>query len=181
MEIPAAVRSLVARSIAGVRRRLPDARWVKEEAYHLTLHFLGEVEDSSMTALSAQLGPVFASHESFSVQLGAGGTFPPGGRARIAWIGLMDPAPVVALAHDVRAGCVAVGMKAEARAFTPHLTVARCRRPWPRSAATDWVDAFSGSIGVPFPVNRGVLMSSRLEQRGARYDVVADYPLGTAT
>lgn len=179
MEIPSAVRRLVSRSIAEVRPRLPDAQWVKAGAYHLTLHFLGEVEESLIIELSDQLRPVFEGHEQFSAQLGAGGTFPRGGRARIAWIGLEDPSPVVALALEVRAKCVAVGARREERAFRPHLTVARCRRPWPRSAAADWAAAFNKSVGAPFAVSRGVLMSSQLGQGGARYDVVADYPLGT--
>ena len=108
---------MVSRSIAELRPRLPGARWVTAEGYHLTLQFLGEIEDALISVLGEQLGPVFEGHGRISVQLGAGGTFPRGRAARIAWIGIEDPGPVVELAQDVQAKCTALDVQQEKRSF----------------------------------------------------------------
>jgi 2'-5' RNA ligase len=181
LEIPSLLCSLVARSIAEVRPRLPVAQWVAAENYHLTLQFLGEIDEALIAELEDRIGAVFESHEPFSLRLGTGGTFPTGVPARIAWIGIDDQGRLEELARDVRAACADLDIHREKRPFSAHLTVARCRRPWPRSAAAEGTAALGRPIGSPFAVTRGVLMSSRLQQGGARYDVIADYPLGATS
>jgi 2'-5' RNA ligase len=178
LEVPEPVRREVARRVAGLRDRLPRARWVDLEKIHLTLLFLGETPADKVPALSAKLREAFAKHPPMAVRLSGGGTFPPKRPARVAWIGLEAPEELAAVQADAVAAAVeAVGFEPEERPFRPHVTLARCDPNWPRDAIEKFTAAFPGEIGPPFTVDRGVLMESKLSPKGARYSVVEGFPL----
>jgi 2'-5' RNA ligase len=164
--------------MAGLRDRLPRARWADPENIHLTLLFLGETPEDRIPALSAKLREAFAKHAPLTVRLAGGGTFPPQRPARVAWIGLEAPEELQAVQADAVAAAVeAAGFEPEERPFKPHVTLARCDPTWPRDAAGKFAAAFPGEIGPPFIVDRGVLMQSKLSPRGARYSVVESFPM----
>ncbi|HYU31666.1 MAG TPA: RNA 2',3'-cyclic phosphodiesterase [Thermoanaerobaculia bacterium] len=178
MEIPEAVRREVARRVAGLRERLPRARWVDVENIHLTLLFLGQVDDAKVPALAAALREAFAKHPPLDLRLAEAGTFPPRRPARVAWVGMESPGDLAALHRDITAAAVeTVGFEPEERPFHPHVTLARCEPNWPRDAADKFVAAFPGTIGQPWTAERGVLMESKLSPRGARYGIAAELPL----
>ncbi|HWN43631.1 MAG TPA: RNA 2',3'-cyclic phosphodiesterase [Thermoanaerobaculia bacterium] len=177
LEVPEPVRREVARRMAGLRERLPRARWVDPENIHLTLLFLGETPADKVSALSEKLREAFAKHPPLAVRLSGGGTFPPKRPARVAWIGMDAPEELAAVQADAVAAAVeAVGFEPEERPFRPHVTLARCES-WPRDAVDKFTSAFPGEIGPPFTVDRGVLMESKLSPRGARYSVVEGFPM----
>jgi 2'-5' RNA ligase len=188
LEIPEPVRREVRRRMAGLRDRLPRARWVDPDVLHLTLLFLGEVAPDRVAPLAGRLAPAFASHPALPLRLAGGGTFPPGRPARVAWIGVAAPpelAPLqaaVALAAREALEPPATPVAAAARPtgerpFQPHITLARCPSPWPRGAGEKFAAAFPGEIGPPFLATRGVLVESRLSPRGPRYRNLAELPL----
>ncbi len=181
LEVPEAVRRELTRRVAGLRDRLPRARWVDPEMVHLTLLFLGETPADRVPALSAKLREAFAKHPPMTLRLSGGGTFPPKRPARVAWVGLDAPDELAAIQADAVAAAVAAigagGFEPEDRPFKSHVTLARCDPNWPRDAAEKFAAAFPGEIGPPFRVDRGVLMESKLSPRGARYSVVEAFPL----
>lgn len=179
LELPAALRAELGRRVAELRRDLPPARWVRAESYHLTLVFLGETPSSRESALAARLDGVFRRAAAFDLQLGGAGCFPPGRPARVIWVGLAPEPRLLELRAAVDAACRAeLDLAPERRPYEPHLTVARCRRPWPVGAARRWSEGLSGRIGRPFRVREGVLMESRLEPAGASYRARARMPVG---
>jgi 2'-5' RNA ligase len=178
LEIPDAGGRELARRVAGLRERLPRARWVEPEKLHLTLLFLGQIADDQVPNLGAALREAFAKHPPMTLRLSGGGTFPPKRPARVAWVGMEAPEELAAVQADAVAAAVnAVGFEPEARPFTSHVTLARCEPNWPRDAAERFAAAFPGEVGPPFRVDRGVLMESKLSPRGARYGVVEAFPL----
>jgi 2'-5' RNA ligase len=201
-ELPDPVRARIADRLAQLRSRLPPASWVPAERLHLTLAFLGELDQTRLAALDAALGPVFARSPRLSLRLGAAGTFPPQRPARVAWIAVEegDADPVRARtggpeerAENETADGAGVGLRSiegsvraaladvleqplEERPYHAHVTVARPRRPWGRSA----VAAFRlecGNIEGGWEARRAVLMESRLGSAGAQYSVRQEYPL----
>jgi RNA 2',3'-cyclic 3'-phosphodiesterase len=195
LEIPEPVR----RRVAGLRERLPRARWVDPDVLHLTLLFLGEVAPEQVAELAGRLGQAFATHPALPLRLAGGGTFPAGRPARVAWIGVAGPpelAPlqgaVVRAAREALELPASSGAPATARAaaalreagerpFQPHVTLARCPSPWPRGAAEKFAAAFPAEIGPPFVADRGVLVESRLSPRGPRYRHLAELPLAAGS
>lgn len=178
LEIPEPVRREVARRVAGLRDRLPRSRWVDPANLHLTLLFLGQVEEAKVPSLASALREAFAKHPPLELRLAGGGTFPPRRPARVAWVGMETPGDLQALQADVSDAAVAsVGFEPEERPFSPHVTLARCDPQWPRDAIDKFVTAFPGTIGQPWTAESGVLMESKLSPHGARYRVVEAFPL----
>lgn len=179
LEIPEAVRREVARRVAGLRERLPRAKWVDTANLHLTLLFFGQVDDEKVPALAEALREAFARHPPLDLRLADAGTFPPRRPARVAWVGMETPGDLMGLQADATAAAVdAIGFEPEDRPFSPHVTLARCDPNWPRDASDKFAAAFPGTIGQPWTAERGVLMESRLSPRGAQYKVAAELPLG---
>jgi 2'-5' RNA ligase len=178
LEIPEPVRREVARRVAGLRDRLPRARWVDPANLHLTLLFLGQVDEAQVPVLTAALRKGFARNQPLELRLAGAGTFPPRRPARVAWVGMETPGDLLALQADVSdAAVAAVGFEPEERPFSPHVTLARCEPPWPRDAAEKFATAFPDTVGQPWTAEGGVLMESKLSPKGARYRVVEELPL----
>jgi 2'-5' RNA ligase len=178
IEIPQPVCREVKRRTAGLRDRLPRARWVDPDVLHLTLLFLGEVAAESLGELAAALRSAFAPLPPLGLRLSGAGTFPPGRPARVAWLGVEAPRELAALqAGAVAAAAAAVGHEPEDRPYHPHITLARCPSPWPRPAAEKFVAALPGEIGPPFTASRGLLIESKLSPRRPSYRHLAELPL----
>jgi len=175
LEVQQEARQELDRRVSGLRGRLPRARWVDLGNVHLTLLFLGETGEAAVAGLVEALRPAFARCPALDLQLRDGGTFPPRGPARVAWVGVEAPAALQALHGEVTAAAVeALGIEPEARPFSAHLTLARCSEPWKRDATETWKAALAGPIGPAFRVDRGTLFESVLGRGGARYSAVAE-------
>jgi 2'-5' RNA ligase len=109
-------------------------------------------------------------HVDFAVRLGELGAFPTGRRARVVWAGLDDPTQGLAgVADSVGAALEPLGFQREARAFRPHVTLARLKSP-ARVETTEKLEPLS------FPVDRISLFESRLGGPHAVYSQVATFP-----
>jgi 2'-5' RNA ligase len=181
IEVPEGPREDARRRLQAVRDRLPPARWVDPDAIHLTLIFLGSIEEPALPALGTALATAVSAYPPFPLALAGGGTFPPRRPARVAWLGVEAGPELAALQAAVSAAAVqAVGYAPESRPYHPHITLARCPEPWPRPATETFTAAFAGPVGAPFPVSQVALFESRLGAGGARYRVAAAFPLAGA-
>jgi 2'-5' RNA ligase len=160
------------------RPRLPPASWTKPESWHLTLRFLGEIDEEAAARFADAIG---ASTEVPDVALPPGGpvVFPPHGRPRVVGVGFAPGAGVDAVAGVARTAeraARSIGCAPEERPYRPHVTLARLREPWGRGA----VEAFREAAGAwPFPewrVRAVVLYSSRLDPSGAVHTPLREWP-----
>ena len=147
----------LARAIEVLGSRVAGARWVPKENLHLTLAFLGRVEDDRVADVSGAVAAAVEGHVDFTVRLGSLGAF------------LVLEARVHAQADSVGEALEKLGFPREARAFTPHLTLARVKTPAPVS-----LDATVRPIA--FPVQRIGLFESRLGRPHAVYNELATFP-----
>lgn len=184
LELPEHLRDELDRRTHALRGKLPKARWVRPQAMHLTLSFLGETESERLDDLRRELAVACATAVAMELRLHEIGAFPPRGKARVLWAGLAgaDGRPSPALAHLRTAVAEAVeraaGVAPETRPFHPHLTLARCAPPWPRDALERFLSDFGALPDEAFTVAEGVLFESELHPAGACYRVVGSYPLG---
>lgn len=178
LEVPEPQRLEVTRRRRVLEGALPPASWVRQENLHLTLVFLGEVNDRERSRLDQVLPEAFAAFPPQPLALAGGGTFPPSRPARVAWVGLEHGPRLPAMRERVRAlAQEAAARPLDDRPFHPHLTVARCRRPWGRSAAESFAAGFAGPVGEPFVAAEGLLLASRLGPGGPRYRVEGRFAL----
>jgi 2'-5' RNA ligase len=153
-------------------------RWVAPDLLHLTLRFIGEYPEADLVTLRDSLDTAIGAVD---LNLGTGvlGTF--GGRkARTLWLGLTgDIATLDGLAVRVEQAVVESGVTPEARAFAPHLTLARVRERASVDARVEIARVAADVDGDPAPalaIHHVALVRSVLGGGAPRYDVLARFP-----
>ncbi|MFI0483890.1 RNA 2',3'-cyclic phosphodiesterase [Actinomadura sp. 9N215] len=144
------------------RDAVPELRWTRRELLHVTLTFLGEVDDRTLDRLLPRLERAVARHERMSLSLAGAGAFPGSGtHARVLWTGLFGDRRRVArlAASTTAAGCRVGTLPDKHRGFRPHLTLARSRRPVDVRPLMESLSAFAGA---PWTAGSVHLMCSHL-------------------
>jgi 2'-5' RNA ligase len=163
---------------APLRAARHDLRWTSREAWHVTLAFLGHVEEPVAARLLPRLERAAQRHRTFPLAFSGAGAFPVPARANVLWSGLSgDRGALARLAQSVAAGASRAGAPPpdQGRRFQPHLTLARCRMP---ADVTELVAALAGYHGQPWTADRIHLVRSRLgTAQPPRYATLASWPL----
>ncbi len=155
--------------------------WVCPAGMHLTLKFLGDVEEARVPEIAAALTPVAAAVAPFTATLAGMGVFPTPQRPRVLWAGITAGAEaLVALAAGVDAALTALGFPPEPRPFSPHLTLGRLQAPGDTAPLLARLEAYRDTIFGETPITALTLYRSDLSPRGAAYTALARAPLGTA-
>jgi 2'-5' RNA ligase len=177
VDTPPAVKTTLAAFVEPYRERIPGARWTRSDGWHVTLKFLGATWPRLMETVRREVVRVAAAGRPVRSALTEVGVFPSPRRARVLWAGLSDPDGMLAhLAGALNEG-LAEHFEAEARSFTPHLTLARLVPP--RDLAEFVPDLVGTPIASePFEIDRLVLYRSHLSPRGATYEPIFSAPLG---
>jgi 2'-5' RNA ligase len=173
VEIPQGARDQVERAVSPWRERLPAARWVRPENWHVTVKFLGRTDPGLLARVHEACAAAAAGVRPFRVELDGLGVFPRPTRARVFWVGLKDEGGMAALAAALDRE-LEREFPPEKRPFTAHLTVARLNPPSPVDAEELERSAVEPS---PFRVGELVLFRSHLSPKGARYEPLAAFPL----
>jgi 2'-5' RNA ligase len=167
-----------------VRREAGPFRWAGAEQLHVTLAFLGEVEERRLDDLAERLGRAAAKRTAFDTAIAGGGAFPNVGRARVIWAGLdLDEAARIEidrLATGCRAAANRAGAPVDGQRFRPHVTVARLGRP---AEVSRWVRLLDAYAGPRWAADRITLVASHLGEgpRGRpRYVNVEEFTLARA-
>jgi 2'-5' RNA ligase len=179
LNLPDAEKQRLHEATTGLRAGAPGVRWTAPESVHLTLKFLGEVQDARVDAIGARLTGVAARHAPLALALGGVGGFPTLGRARVWWIGIARSEALLGLQADVEDAMEAEGFTREARPYAPHLTIgrgARGARPVPAPQAHELAAAVH--YAAAWHVETVDLMRSHLRRSGAIYEPVARLSLG---
>jgi 2'-5' RNA ligase len=170
VEIPADI----AQSLSMLRGGLPGARWIAPNNYHLTLRFIGDVDDMIAQEVALMLGRV--KRDAFDLYLEGLSSF--GGRKPRAVVAAVSPVQqLLDVQSEHERLMQRIGLEPEGRKYTPHVTLARLRDA-SSFAVADYLSARGYFRTAPFRVSRFVLFSSRDSVGGGPYVVEAGYPLG---
>lgn len=163
----------VGQSLAMLRGGLPGARWIDPENYHLTLRFIGDIDDQTGREIAEMLADI--RRTAFTLHLA--GLQPFGGRRPRAVVATAAASqPLAELQAEHERLMRRIGLDPEGRKFTPHVTLARLRDSSSRQVA-DYLAVREPYRSVSFTVTRFVLYSSRASVGGGPYVVEAAYPL----
>jgi RNA 2',3'-cyclic 3'-phosphodiesterase len=163
----------IVRTLSGLRGGLPGARWIDPENYHLTLRFIGDIDNPIAEEIAEALAEV--AREPFSLRFVGLGAF--GGRKPHIVHAAVEPSPALsALQAEHERLIQRAGIPPEGRKFTPHVTIARLRGVSP-SAVAQYIESRGGFATDPFEVTRFALFSARANQGGGPYIVEETYPL----
>ncbi|HET6972728.1 MAG TPA: RNA 2',3'-cyclic phosphodiesterase [Pyrinomonadaceae bacterium] len=175
VELPAEVRARLEEHILRLRREVPDAAasWSRVENIHLTLKFFGNVEVKRIEKISAAAERVAKQFSTFQIGVGETGVFPRPSRAQVLWIGISDPSgQLSALQERLENECAAEGFAKEDRAYHPHLTIARLRKPeGARHLADAHLQMRFETIEVE--LKEIVVFRSELSPKGSKYTAIS--------
>jgi 2'-5' RNA ligase len=166
--IPQELRQRLAEAGVAALGDRNGVRVVRPEAMHVTLVFLGEVEETDLAAVRAAMEEAVTGVGAFTASLGAAGQFPPKRRPKVFYVGLADGAAECRRLYTGLHRRLARRFELDSRPFTPHITLARVKDPrsMPQAAA------LGIRVEARFPVTRCVLYESTLTPQGAQYRAV---------
>jgi RNA 2',3'-cyclic 3'-phosphodiesterase len=123
LDIPADVRAGLTDYMERARTLAPDARWARVEGLHVTLKFIGNVDDAVVEQIKIVLKSAKAAP--FDVKFTGVGFFPNPNAARVFWAGVDGSDPLPRLAATIDAALEKLGFPRETKPYHPHLTLAR--------------------------------------------------------
>ncbi|MFW6132293.1 MAG: RNA 2',3'-cyclic phosphodiesterase [Planctomycetota bacterium] len=180
LDIDEETRKALAPLERSVPRRGAKIRWTAPDNLHVTLHFLGEVEDERLTELCETIAAAAGEIEPFDFAVEGALCVPAGGRKlRMIWANVAEQTGRLAALHAALGNVLeGLGFRQERRAFRPHITLARvkyARRPEQvrRAVAAHAETRF----GTPY-ADEVVIYTSELTKDGPVYTAAARLPLG---
>jgi RNA 2',3'-cyclic 3'-phosphodiesterase len=179
---PSAVLDHLAAAVARLQSEQvaadPRIRWTVRAQWHLTLAFLGDVDDAVRPELHRRLARAAARHPVLRLRVGGGGAFGSARKARVLWAGVGgDATPLRDLARSVGAAARRTGIEVSEGRFRAHLTLARLREPLDVRALVEWLSSYEGPT---WSADQVELVCSHLGQgegRRSRYETVESWPL----
>lgn len=175
----------VLRGAVRLIQRLSDPgdgiKWVPTDNFHLTLKFLGEVDNTEVPDVCRVMREVCNEFSPFELAFAGTGAFPNLSRARVLWVGVEDKTEsLTRLANDLDKRLADLGFKREARDYSPHLTLGRTKSG-SRRAASEVIERLEQEKSIdlgPMQVDEVYLMASFLDKKGPTYQVMDRIPLG---
>ena len=156
---------------------LPGARWTRDENFHLTLRFIGDVDEGVADDVDSALLEINA--PPFDVFIVGIGYFGKAKAARAVWAGIETSEPLIRLQQKVDSAMQRIGLAAEERKYTPHITLARLKGT-PQRRLENFVADHGDFCAGPVHVDTFTLYSSFLSSSGAIYTPEVTYPLNAA-
>ncbi len=175
VELPPEVRAQLQDHIARLRKEIPNvaASWSRVENIHLTLKFFGNVAVDRIETISRAVDQTVKEFSPFEISVGEPGAF----RTQVLWIGVKDLSGKLSGLHKrIDDECAAEGFEKEDRAYRPHLTIARIRRP---QGARRLADAHLQMRfdPLPVPLKEVIVFRSELSSRGSNYTSLSRHHL----
>jgi 2'-5' RNA ligase len=160
-----------------------EVKWVEPDNLHVTLLFLGEVEDRDVAALCRVVAEVCGRHQPFRASVETVGSFPNRRRPRVVWVGVgAGQQELVALHDDLERPLMDLGCyRREERRYTPHITLGRIRGERPATALATTLDRQANWQGGVTEVREVHVLSSELTPHGPIYTLLSRAPLGVTT
>lgn len=155
------------------RGGLPGARWIDQEKYHITLRFIGDVDDRTAYDVVDELYHV--DRPPFEIALGALDMFA-SRKPHSLFASVFPSMPLMTLQSEIERGMRRIGLEPESRKFTPHVTIARLKSTSFEEAAR-YLSERGEYFTRPFRVNGFVLLSSRSAIGGGQYLVEERFEL----
>lgn len=176
--------------IAGLQGQLKnsgaDVKWVKPENIHLTLKFLGEIDDRQLNSIIGILQDSNKDRNSFYIRLSSLGAFPKINFPRVIWIGIdKGETESKQIAKDLEEELTKVGLAKEKRPYSSHITLGRVRSALNRDRLIKDLGNLANNFpqdapGTEFLVSKITLFKSTLTPAGPIYEILKEIPLKTS-
>jgi RNA 2',3'-cyclic 3'-phosphodiesterase len=180
--LPEDLRDEIGEISASSAARISGVRWVPPENFHLTLKFLGDIEEAVIPDIQSILNQVTPRHLPITCRFGGLGVFPNFQRPKIIWLGVTEGTNQLAgLADDLSRELSRLGFKPEKRGYTPHLTLGRIKTG---AGASQLRKIFGSGEEIPgrggdstrlLNINMLLFQKSILTSKGAIYHILSEH------
>ena len=174
IEIPPEIKQGIAKVQEQLRETTgANAGWTRPEGIHLTLKFLGEVEESRIDEIRKALTAAVGANNKLNLEIAGAGAFPNEKNPRVLWLGITgDVEKLGSLQAAAENAMTGLGFEREDRKFSPHLTLARIKFPKPRDNWRQKIESIRDVKLGRFEAGHISIMKSELTREGAVYTEV---------
>ncbi len=172
IELPEEIKQ----NLIDVQKNFQDlkAKWIKPEHMHLTMVFLGDVEEQRILRIEKICQKAVQELEPFEIEFIGLGGFPNSRRPHILWVGIENSEKLIKLQSGLASRLKNLGFKTENRKFTPHLTLARLKR---RTNLKTAIEKFSKTNFGKMKVSQIHIFKSELGPEGPRHKKINQFSL----
>lgn len=177
IDIPEDLKDSISKVIEKLDHKIKGIKWVTPRNIHLTLKFLGEIDDKQINLVKDRLTLLKSRHSVFDISISDVGGFPNLKNPKVLWVGIHNCEKLIKLYRDIEDTLFEIGFDKEERKFSPHLTIARIKDKKDADLILkplmDYKNYFFGKIKV----GEIILMKSILKPLGAEYSKLYTFKL----
>jgi 2'-5' RNA ligase len=179
IELPGTIQKKIEEVQGDLKSSHADVRWVSSEKIHLTLKFLGNIEESRIESIVKSIEEPIHTTSAFHLSVRGMGAFPHFKNPRVIWMGLVDGEKVLtSFQKQLETSLEKIGFQAEDRPFQPHLTLGRAKSSRGRDELIGRMEKYREEEFGDFQVERLILFKSDLTPSGPIYTPLRDIKLG---
>jgi len=183
LELSQEIRTSVSLLQQTLQKTDPDVKWVEPQNIHLTLKFLGEIEDTKIKHTSDILEGIAKTNSSYSIRLSELGGFPKIDCPRVIWVGIdFGDSQTKEIARLLEEKLYSIGIPKETREFSTHITIGRVRTGKNRLKLVSELKKLSADFsgkGLEMQVLKITLFESKLSPKGPAYAPIKEVNLKT--
>jgi len=180
IELPNEIRNSLSRLQEQLKTSGADVKWVAPENIHLTLKFLGEVEEKKLEKITQIIEDTCGERNKFQIRIASLGAFPKIDFPRVIWVGLdLGDKETKEIAKELEQNLAKIGIPKEDRSFSSHITIGRMRSTLNREKLVQNLRNKLGGQNLEFCVNKITLFKSTLTPKGPIYEVLKEANLKT--
>lgn len=170
IELSDSIKDSLAQAQSHLKYAGADVKWIEKGNIHLTLKFLGEIDEKKCEEVKITLDKIAGETRPFEISIKDIGAFPKIEFPRVIWVGLdKGAAESKILAEKIDDALSKIGFQKESRPFTAHLTIGRVRSSKNKSALQDKLQTTSLAPGPLSLVLAVILFQSTLTPNGSIY------------
>ena len=164
--------------LASLDKGKRNIKWVSRQGMHLTLKFLGEIEEKKAREVENTLKKTAEKSSSFLLRVRGTGFFPPQTKyPRVLWVGVEEEETLLSLQSHLESEMEKAGFPREQRKFHPHLTLGRVKNPSFLSETLSLLEKYKDTIFGEMRAEKITFFQSVLKPSGAEYSVISEYKL----
>ncbi|MCG9128591.1 RNA 2',3'-cyclic phosphodiesterase [Candidatus Poribacteria bacterium] len=177
IEIPKEIQTLILDLQRTLEKEISGATWTKSGKHHLTLKFLGQVEEQQLSSMTNVLSLVAEKNKQFSIEIGGIGVFPNWVHPRVLWLGLTKgESKIRTLSGTINKGLQDLEYPVDTR-YHPHLTLARFKKQVTLVENSNSFTQYEILANSDFLVDEFTLVKSELHPNGAIYTPIKNFKL----
>lgn len=165
--------SVARRLVTQLQQQVPNVKWTRPEEMHITVKFLGELDNRDLLRVGEELRQACGGLEPFSGTLEGLGTFPKNKTPRVIWAGVkLGREYFEQLYQHLDQALIELGVPQEGKAYTPHLTLGRVGKGVDLDLLTRTLQRTAPEMKANFEVDEVVLFTSIREKGGFAYEPI---------